>query len=66
MPLASRILLHFFEAAALQDVIQVGVPDTDALKAEPGDGFYTVPEVEGAEFLVGVWFAASGQGPGGG
>src|SRR6266566_8724110 len=55
--------LDFGEGSALEGVDQVGMPEADALEADPGAGFDAVLEVEQTVFVVRVRFGAARQRP---
>ena len=52
-------LLHFFQAALLQRVLEVGVPDADAFEACASSSFDAILEIPGTIFMIGVRFRAA-------
>src|SRR6185437_4752927 len=55
--------LHLFQAALLQRVLQVRVPDSDAFETHASNRFDPLLEIHGAEFMVGVRLGAHRQRP---
>jgi hypothetical protein len=43
-----------------EDMLQIGVPDPDALESDPGSGFYPVPEVIATD-LTDAWEYSRGR-----
>src|SRR5262245_53825744 len=41
---------HFFQCSLMEDVFQISMPDSNALEAGPGRGFYSIFEIEAANF----------------